>query len=124
MSTENLDDYPFEVRHLTAEEGGGYLVTYPDFNVCMSDGETIEEAMMNGRDALRATIESLKEGGFPVPAPGAGPASGKFIARVPKSIHAQLTHRAKTEGVSLNMLVLSFIAEGLGRQQGPRQRGR
>jgi hypothetical protein len=28
----------------------------------------------------------------------------------------QLTARAKTEGVSLNALVLAFIAEGLGRR--------
>jgi len=26
-----LADYPFEVRPLTADEGSGYLVSYPDF---------------------------------------------------------------------------------------------
>ena len=32
-------------------------------------------------------------------------------------LHAlQLTAKAKTEGVSLNSLVLAFIAEGLGRR--------
>jgi antitoxin HicB len=31
-------------------------------------------------------------------------------------MHMQLTARAKTEGVSLNSLVLAFIAEGLGRR--------
>jgi antitoxin HicB len=37
------------------------------------------------------------------------------VARVPRSIHSQLVARAKTEGVSLNTLVLTYIAEGLGR---------
>jgi len=37
------------------------------------------------------------------------------VTRVPKSLHAALTVRAKNEGVSLNTLVLSFIAEGIGR---------
>ena len=37
------------------------------------------------------------------------------LASVPKTLHAQLTTRAKTEGVSLNTLVLTFIAEGMGR---------
>ena len=46
---------------------------------------------------------------------GGGVASGKIVARVPKTIHAQLTTRARAEGVSLNTLVLAFIAEGLGR---------
>lgn len=42
-------DYPFEVRPLTAEEGGGFLITYPDFSDCIADGETVEEALENGK---------------------------------------------------------------------------
>ena len=63
--------------------------------------------------------------GRDIPAPSFSPddatvpgASGKFVARVPKSIHAKLTTRAKVEGVSLNTLVLTLIAEGLGRREG------
>jgi antitoxin HicB len=112
----NLDDYPFEIRPLTKDEGGGFLVSYPDFNVCFSDGETVEEAIANGREALAGMIESLEAWGDPVPAPNSGGvASGKFVARVPKSLHAALTARAKMEGVSLNTLVLTLIAQGIGR---------
>lgn len=112
----NLDDYPFEIRPLSADEGGGFLISYPDFSECISDGETVQEAIDNGRDALEETIAALQSKGFAVPAPnGGGVASGKFVARVPKTIHAQLTTRARSEGVSLNTLVLTFIAEGLGR---------
>jgi antitoxin HicB len=114
----NLSDYPFEIRPLTAAEGGGFLVSYPDFSECISDGETVEEAIANGRDALAATIAALQAKGFAVPAPNSGGvASGKFVARVPKTIHAQLATRAKAEGVSLNTLVLTFLAEGLGRRE-------
>lgn len=82
---------------------------------CSADGTTVEEALENGRDALRATIATLKSRKLPVPAPNSGGiASGKFIARVPKTVHAQLATRARTEGVSLNTLVLTFIAQGLG----------
>jgi len=110
-----LSDYPFEIRPLTDEEGGGFLVSYPDFAQCISDGETIEEAMINGRDALKATIAALKAKKLPVPAPNSGGvASGRFVARVPKTVHAQLATRARAEGVSLNTLVLTFIAQGLG----------
>jgi len=111
-------DYPFEIRPLSAEEGGGFLISYPDFSECISDGETLEEALRNGKDALKATIAVLKAKGLPVPAPNSGGiASGKFVARVPKTVHARLATRAKAEGVSLNTLVLSFIAEGLGRKE-------
>ena len=85
----------------------------------LTDGETVQEALKNGQDALQATIAALQTKGVPVPAANSGGiASGKFVARVPKSVHAQLTSRAKTEGVSLNTLVLAFIAQGLGRKEG------
>lgn len=114
-----LADYPFEIRPLSAEEGGGFLISYSDFSDCISDGETVEEALKNGRDALKSTLATLKAKELPVPAPNSGGiASGKFVARVPKTVHAQLTTRAKAEGVSLNTLVLTFIAQGLGRKEG------
>jgi antitoxin HicB len=110
-----LNDYPFEVRPLSSEEGGGYLISFPDFAECISDGESVDEAIENGRDALKATIAALKAKKLPVPAPNSGGvASGKFVARVPKTVHAQLATRARAEGVSLNALVLTFIARGLG----------
>ena len=110
-----LTDYPFEVRPLSEDDGGGFLVSFPDFAECISDGETMEEALENGRDALQATIAALKAKKLPVPAPNSGGvASGQFVARVPKTIHAQLAARARAEGVSLNTLVLTFIAQGLG----------
>jgi antitoxin HicB len=110
-----LTDYPFEVRPLSSEEGGGYLISFPDFAECISDGESVDGAIASGRDALRATIAALKTKKLPVPAPNSGGvASGKFVARVPKTVHAQLATRARAEGVSLNALVLTFIAQGLG----------
>lgn len=110
-----LSDYPFEVHPLSSDEGSGYLISFPDFAECLSDGESVEEAVENGRDALKATIAALKAKKLRVPAPNSGGvASGKFVARVPKTVHAQLATRARAEGVSLNALVLTFIAQGLG----------
>ena len=114
-----LTDYPFEVRPLSTEEGGGYLISFPDFAECISDGETVDEAIESGRDALKATIAALKAKRLPIPAANSGGvASGKFVARVPKTVHAQLATRARAEGVSLNALVLTFIAQGLGGNGG------
>ena len=110
-------EYPFELRPLTNDEGGGWLVVYPDLPGCMSDGETPEEAMHNGKDALAAWLRAAEDAGREVPQPGDLP-SGKFIARVPRSVHARLTARAKQEGVSMNALVSTFLAESLGRREG------
>lgn len=42
--------------------------------------------------------------------------SGRFVVRVPKSLHASLAKEAKAEGVSMNQLVLVKLAVGLGRK--------
>lgn len=109
-------DYPFEVRPLTPEEGGGWLIVYPDLPGCMSDGETVAEAIENGIDAVNAWIKAAHEAGREVPQPGELP-SGKFVARIPRSLHARLAARARQEGVSMNALVSAFLAESLGRHE-------
>jgi antitoxin HicB len=111
-------DYPFELRPLTPEEGGGWLITFPDLPGCMSDGESPEEAMANGRDALAAWLQAAKETGREIPRPGELP-SGRFVTRVPRSLHARLSARARHEGVSMNALVTTFLAESLGRRGRP-----
>ena len=45
--------YPFEayshiISQIPKEEGGGFLVTFPDLPGCMSDGATEAEAVANG----------------------------------------------------------------------------
>jgi hypothetical protein len=37
MKTARVD-YPFEVRPLSADEGSGYAITFPDLPGCRSDG--------------------------------------------------------------------------------------
>lgn len=114
---KKLDAYPFELRPLSTEEGGGYLISFPDFNECIADGETIDEAIAEGQSALAAVIATLQEKGLPVPKPGSfGAYSGKFVQRIPKSLHARLQSRARIEGVSINTLATSYIAEGLARK--------
>lgn len=108
--------YPFEIRPLTKEEGGGWLITFPNLPGCMSDGETPEKAIVNGWDAVSAWVQAAQESGREVPQPDELP-SGKFIARIPRSLHARLAARAKQEGVSMNALVSTFIAESLGRKE-------
>lgn len=110
-------EYRFTVRPLAGHEGGGYLIEFPDLPGCMSDGETIEEAIANGEDAKCCWIAAMKEAGRPIPAPSTGSAetySGKWQLRAPKSLHRRLAERAKREGVSLNTLAVTLLAEGLG----------
>ena len=108
--------YPFEVRPLSKEEGGGYSIYFPDLPGCGSDGTTPEEAIENGRDALQSWLAVAQEFGDGIPKPFSS-VSGRFVQRVPRSLHARLIARAKAEGVSLNTLVVSLVSQGIGRQQ-------
>ena len=51
----NLDAYSFIVRRLPGDEGGGYLVEYPDVPNCIADCETIEDAIRRGREGLHVS---------------------------------------------------------------------
>jgi hypothetical protein len=41
--------------------------------------------------------------------------SGRFVVRLPQSLHAALEREAVSEGISLNHLVVAKLAIGLGR---------
>ncbi len=65
--------------------------------------------------AFKCWMAAHIEDGRPVPKPGAAQASGKFVQRLPRSIHTRPQNRTKAEGVSLNQLVTAYVAEGIGR---------
>ena len=112
-------EYRFTVRPLSEDEGGGYLIEFPDLPGCMSDGETIEEAIANGEDAKCCWIAAMREAGRPIPSPAVEAVesySGKWQLRAPKSLHRRLAERAKREGVSLNTLAVTLLAESLGER--------
>jgi antitoxin HicB len=90
----------FEVKRIPEGEGGGWLITFPELPGCMSDGETIEEAIINGADAEKAWLLASEKW---------NEKSGKLNLRLPKTLHKQLFYRAKSENMSLNSLIVSYL---------------
>lgn len=115
LSNRKLDEYQFTVRPLSTEEGGGYLVEYPDIPGCMSDGETIAEAIANGREALRDCLEVFRESGRKPAKPSIEAA--QWRQRLPRTLYSKLTKQAENEGVSINSLVTAIIAEAIGAKR-------
>jgi predicted RNase H-like HicB family nuclease len=56
--------YEFKVLLEPDEEAGGYVVTCPSLPGCYSQGETVEEAMSNIREAIELCLED-SEGALP-----------------------------------------------------------
>ncbi len=50
---------------------GGYWVKVPALPGCVTQGETVEEALANAKEAIEAYILSLRDQGLSVPEEGA-----------------------------------------------------
>jgi antitoxin HicB len=61
--------YRITLWPLSAADGGGRLAEVPELPGCMSDGETLQQAVDNVMDAVACWIEAAEEDGRPVPAP-------------------------------------------------------
>jgi antitoxin HicB len=68
--------YDFKVI-LEPDESGGYVVTCPSLAGCYSQGETVEEALTNIREAIELCLEDLRAQGEEIPDP-----SGVLIGSV------------------------------------------
>jgi antitoxin HicB len=105
-----------ELRQLTAEEGGGWLVSFPDMPGCMSDGENPEEALHNAAEAESAWLAANSKWGNVKKTES----PARLVARLPRSIHRNLQERASEEGVSVNTMMVTLLAHGLGEIAGNR----
>jgi predicted RNase H-like HicB family nuclease len=109
MKTNDYLKLPYNIiiRHVVDESGNYYLASVLEFDGCMSDGATYQEAFENIQEAMAGWIETKRANGFPVPPPvGDETYSGKFVVRLPKTLHARLAIEAEQEGVSLNQYAL------------------
>ena len=112
-----FEDYPIHVDPIPEDEGGGHLVTIPDLPGCVADGETVDAAVAEARDAFRAWAAAEREDKGDLPAPKTW--SGQFVQRIPRTLRMQLARRAASEGVSLNRLAATFLAQGLAARRRP-----
>jgi antitoxin HicB len=122
-------DYYLSLKYtVSIEEApeGGYFIQIKDLTGCMSQGETIEEALENIEEARRLWMESMYEDGNEIPLPGSAekPYSGKFNIRIPKSLHRKLDEMAEEEGVSLNHYLVSTLSRAVGMKEGQPGRAR
>ena len=108
-----LQGYAIHIEPLPREEGSGFLVTVPDLPGCVADGETVDAAIAEAHDAFKAwaAAEQQDKGALPPPKTY----GGQFV-QLPKSLHQRLATRAAAEGVSLNQLAATYLAQGLAER--------
>ena len=117
--------YAATVFPLPSSEGGGYLASAVELVGCAATGRTEAEALEELRDAIRSWVRTAREFGDEVPPPASKHSySGKFVVRVPTSLHRSLALRAGAEGVSLNQLVSTLLSGGVATPTSDRRRRR
>jgi antitoxin HicB len=121
MSSKGLEFYlqlPYKVEIFPDEEGEGYTAIVPELPGCMSATDDFAELESLIHDAKRVWLEVALKHGDHIPEPMPEEVkdySGKFLVRVPKSLHRQLSIRAEIDGTSLNQLVVAVLADSMGR---------
>ena len=92
-----------------------YIALSPEFPGLSAVGADPAGAIKELEVAIELALETYAEAGEGPPAPNViGEYSGQFRLRLPKSLHQRLAFRAESEGVSLNALVMTILAHGLG----------
>jgi antitoxin HicB len=115
---KNLDYYstlPYGIS-LRRDEDGDWIARIEELSGCIAHGSSQAEALENIEDVKRVWIEDALEAGEAIPDPRdqAELPSGKWLQRVPRSLHKKVADLAEQEGVSLNQLVTSILAEAVG----------
>lgn len=111
--------YRIEVIKIPEEKGGGYMACLPRFGrmAAVGDGENVEQAIANLEESKKALFEDYIEEGIEIPEPEGDleEYSGKFVLRVPRYLHRELSLEAKKNGSSLNQYAASLLSAGLER---------
>ena len=92
-----------------SEEDEAWVAEVPDLPGCIAHGDTKESALDSVERAKRLWLSVAKDDGRRIPQPFES-ASGKFVVRLPRSLHHRLQIMAREENVSLNQLVLSLLS--------------
>lgn len=95
-------EYPYTV----VPDDGSYFIRFPDLPGCMTQVEDPADIAAMAEEIRTLWIEGEYEDGATIPEPvELSRYSGKFVVRLPESLHRDLANMAEREGVSLNTWV-------------------
>lgn len=93
-----------------SDEDNCYLASVAELPGCMSDGESIEEAAVMIREALKSHIYTMLKYGDKIPEP-AKPEDfkGNIALRTTPVKHRKIARKASSEGKSINKFLNEII---------------
>ena len=113
--------YTIEIQRDETAEFRGWFAAVRELPGCMTQTERFDELEAMIEDAMRAWIEIALEDGKEIPQPVTSDAySGRFLLRMPRSLHRRLAEASAREAVSVNQfcnVALSYYLGQLGEAQ-------
>ena len=104
--------YNYIIQPITDESGSYYYGRVLELDGCHSTAETFNEAYKNLLEAMEGWLEVKLEFKDPIPEPVVDEGySGKFVVRLPKSLHRKLAIEAEKEGISLNQYAMYKLSK-------------
>lgn len=108
--TGEIQKYIIEI----VPEKEGVVARVPDLPGCAVSAENAHVALNKVYEAQTFWIKEKVAAGEALPEPRSDEDySGKFVLRLPKSLHRSLDREARQQGVSLNQLVVHLLSERL-----------
>ena len=99
------------VQEMNDESGHYFYGRILELDGCQTTADTLGELYENLNEMMESYLEIKLENNLPIPIPQTTEKySGKFVVRLPKTLHQRLAIEADKEGISLNQLVLYKLA--------------
>jgi predicted RNase H-like HicB family nuclease len=67
MTTATVHRYVVVLKPALEEGETGFTVNVPSLPGCITEGDTVDEALANAREAIEAYLMSLHDRGLPIP---------------------------------------------------------
>jgi antitoxin HicB len=110
--------FQYSMQLFWSEEDAGYIALIPEIPYLSAFGDDVEEAVREAQVAASLAVEVMTERGESPPEPQIlSSFSGQIRVRMPRTLHQKLAGRARMEHVSLNTLIVSLLAEGIGAME-------
>lgn len=120
IAENNVEQYlslPYTVQIIPQmeEDGTTYFAKVQELPGCMTEADSYVEAAEMIQDAMRGWIEIALEDGREIPQPKlTDDYSGKFVVRLPRSLHRDVAMAAEQDAVSLNQFIVTTLARQIG----------
>ena len=94
--------YPAMIRY--SKDDGSYLVEFPDLEGCLTEGASIEEALINAKEALSGYLSSIFERGFSVPETSALKGKNVYMIEPEPEVSTPIMLRKMREELDINQI--------------------